>query len=209
VIELLGVGVWERGRWRVRGCCARLEGPGLVAIVAGRRDERLALLDVVAGRVVPSEGRAWINGTPLMAETASRIRRRAGVVDVATPLAPDRTVAWNVLGDVVGLPWRASAGEATPMLERVGLAVDARCLASRLDGWDRLRLLVARALRASPARLVVGEPDAHLGSDDVGRLLGLLRGMAARDRLPILVSLADASLAREADVVVTRPLSLA
>lgn len=161
---------------------------------------------------MPSEGRAWINGTPLSAETASRIRQRVGVVDLATSPAPDRTVAWNVLGSpdprgagrlgsVMSFAWLASPQVAIPMLERVGLAVDARCLASRLDGSDRIKLIVARALRGDPDRLIVGEPDAYLGPDELLRLLRLLRGLASRDRLPIFVSLADAPVVREADLI--------
>jgi ABC-type phosphate/phosphonate transport system ATPase subunit len=214
VIDLLGIGVWDRGDWRLRRLCARLEGRGLTAILADRRDERLALLDVVAGRVVPSEGRAWINGTPLSPETAARIRQRVGVVDLPTSPALDRTIAWNVLGSpdlrgtgrlgsVMSFSWLASSQAAVPMLERVGLAVDARRRASELDGWDRTRLIVARALRRHPDRLIIAEPDAHLGPGDVVRFLRLLRGLASRDRLQILVSLADVALAREAETILT------
>ena len=99
--------------------------------------------------------------------------------------------------------WLASPQLAVPILERVGLNVEARCLASQLDPWDRTRLTVARALRGNPDRLIVAEPEDHLGPDDVVRLLRLLRRLASRDRLPILVSLADAALLREVDTVLT------
>lgn len=214
MIELLGIGVRERGSWRLRRLCARLEGRGLMAVLAEQRDERVALLDVIAGRVVPSEGRAWINGTPLSPETASRIRQRVGVVDLATPPALDRTVAWNVLGfpdprgtgrigAAMTFSWLASSHVAVPILERVGLAVDARWRASQLDARDRTRLIIARALRHDPVRLIVAEPDAHLGPDEVVPFLRLLRSLASRDRLPIFVSLADLALAREAETVLT------
>ena len=109
MIELLGIGVAERGVWRLRRLCLRLEERTLVAVLSERRDQRLALLEVIGGRVVPSEGRAWINGTPLTPETAARIRRRVHVIDLARPHAMRRPAPWHVVHDRVGLAVRPRA----------------------------------------------------------------------------------------------------
>jgi ABC-type lipoprotein export system ATPase subunit len=185
MIELFGIGVHDRGIWRLRRLCLRLEERGLIAVLSESRDERTTLLEVLAGRRVPSEGRAWINGTPLSADTAPRIRQRVGVIDLTVPPTLNRMAAWQTLR------------------ERVGLAVDARRLTAEPDGWDRTRLAVARALRNNLDHVIVVEPDAHFDHDDVVRLLGYLRGLASRDRLRVLVSLADRELAGEADTALT------
>jgi len=164
VIELLGIGVAERGVWRLRRLCLRLEERALIAVLSDRRDQRLALLEVIGGRVVPSEGRAWINGTPLTAETAARVRRRVHVVDLARPRALRCPAAWHVLH------------------ERVRRAVEPR---------------------GKPECLIVAEPDAQLPRDEAATFLRFLRDLAACNRLPIVASFGDPSLAYEADTVLT------
>jgi ABC-type phosphate/phosphonate transport system ATPase subunit len=208
VIELLGIGVDKNGTWRLRRVCARFESRTFAAVLSNRRDERLTLLDVIAGREIPSEGRAWIGGIPLGADTAPRIRQRVGLVDFATSLALDRTAAWNVsgldqrsrLGRWLDLSWLTAPRTEVTALERVGLAAAAHTRASTLDAWSRIRLTVARALGSRLDHLVVPEPDAHLGPDDVQRLIELLRGLVRRDGLSVFVSFGDPDLAR-ADAV--------
>lgn len=209
MIELLGIGVAEDAAWCLRRLSARFEGRGLVAVLSARREERAAVLDVIAGRRIPTEGRAWIAGIPLGADTASRIRRRVGVVDVAAPVDPHRSVAWNVRDVERGrrVPvWprfaaMASARPALAALERVGLPRDERAPASALDAWGRIRLAVARGLRDAPDCLVVPDADAHLGHDDARRLLALLRRLVRRDGVSVYASFGDGDLAREADAV--------
>jgi ABC-type branched-subunit amino acid transport system ATPase component len=57
---------------------------------------------------------------------------------------------------------------------------------------DRLRLLVARALTRAPEHLVVSEPDAVLTRAELTVFMGLLRSIALRERLGVMVSVASA-----------------
>jgi putative ABC transport system ATP-binding protein len=213
VIELLGIGVRDRGGWCLRRVSARVEGRALVAVISERRDQRVTLLDVIAGRLVPCEGRAWIDGTPLSEDTACRVRARVGVMDLATPLALGRTAAWNVLGGArarrlggfAGLARRGSPQVAMTALQRVGLEAAARIPVADLDPRARVGVVVARALHPRPAHLVVVEPDTYLPADEVPRLFELLRSLVDRDRLSIFVSLADPSLARETSAMLSIP----
>jgi ABC-type cobalamin/Fe3+-siderophores transport system ATPase subunit len=208
VIELLGIGVHKQGAWRLRRLCARFENHAFVGVLSGTRDERLTLLDVIVGREVPSEGRAWIDGIPLGADTASRIRQRVGVVDLARPMVADRTAVWNVagrdrlgsVGDFFTRSWLASSHVAALALARVGLAAETGKRTAELDAWSRIALAVARALRGGPGRLVVAEPDAHVPAEQLSRLLQLLRTLISRDGLSVVVSLGDPDLARHTDI---------
>jgi hypothetical protein len=61
VIEVLGVGVPRQGRgWLLRRVCATLEAGELTVVTSRDPDERRALLDTVAGRLIPGERlRRW------------------------------------------------------------------------------------------------------------------------------------------------------
>jgi ABC-type thiamine transport system ATPase subunit len=80
VIELLGIGVPRRADgWILRRVSARF-GPELTVVVSSVPDERNAFLDTIAGVRVPTEGRAWIEGIPVMVATKRLLGRR--VADV-------------------------------------------------------------------------------------------------------------------------------
>ena len=58
MIELLGIAMpASAGQWLFRRLSARVDSPELIAVVSHDRDARLALLDAVTARRIPTEGR--------------------------------------------------------------------------------------------------------------------------------------------------------
>lgn len=202
MIELLGVGVHHRhGGWLVRNVCARLDAGELTLVVSPRPDERRALIEAVAGNRVPDEGRVWVNHVPLLRATARRLRGLCGLIELPGPLVGERSILWNALaptrtvralGGLLRLPRRRDRDAADVALERVGLRGRAHEPAAVLGVTDRLRLLVARALAQGPEHLVVSEPDAVLTPAELAVFIGLLRNIAERQRLGVMVSVAHA-----------------
>lgn len=206
MIELLGIGV-PRGDsgWLLHRVCATLEAGEITAVVSDRPDERRTLLDAIAGRLVPLEGRVWVSGVPLVSGAAGRVRALCGDVDPDATVSGRRSVLWNVLapssgaralGRLLRLPRRRERAAAFAALERVGLRAHADAPAEMLSPLDRFRLLTARALARRPRHLVVREPDSVLAPADIVGLMALLRGLARSERLGIVVSLADGALAQ-------------
>jgi ABC-type branched-subunit amino acid transport system ATPase component len=75
MIELLGIGIPDpAGGWLLRRVGART-GRELVIVVSARAEERRALLDTIAGRTVPCEGRAWVGGVPVTPHTRALVRK--------------------------------------------------------------------------------------------------------------------------------------
>jgi ABC-type phosphate/phosphonate transport system ATPase subunit len=206
VIELLGVGVPRTGRgWLLHRVCATLEAGELTLVQAEDPEERSALLDAITGRRVPEEGRVWVSRVPLMPDSRSQVRRLCGDVDPATGLIERRSLFWNAVAPVSGsralgrllrLPRRREREAVRTALERVGLRGRADEAVGRLSAFDRMRFLTARALARGPRHLVVREPDTAVGPEDLGGLLALLRLIARRDRLGVVVSLADTEAGR-------------
>jgi len=206
MIELLGVGVrGGDGRWLLHRVCARWAPGQLVLVVSESPAERLALLDTVAGAVVPEEGRAWLYGIPLSRETAALVRSRAGDVDLRLEPAGNRSVLWNTLAagrpglrtlrGLLRLPRPGERQAAMSALSQVGLDVPTDP-ADRLDREGRARLSLARALLRGAERLVVRDADVVLGVPDAERLLAVLRSVTRADRLLAVGSVSSLALAR-------------
>jgi|RhiMetdeSRZDD1v2_1073273.scaffolds.fasta_scaffold16202_3 ABC-type phosphate/phosphonate transport system ATPase subunit len=206
MIELLGVGVPRRnGGWLLHRVCATLEAGELTTVLSADAEERRALLDAVAGRRLPHEGRVWIDRVPVMPESLGRVHRLCGGIDPADGLVPRRSVFWNALapasgpralGRLLRLPRRRERDAVRGALERVELQARLDDPVSALSAFERLRLVVARALARRPHYLVVRDPDTALSADEAGALLGLLRLLARSDRLGVVVSLADGASSR-------------
>jgi ABC-type phosphate/phosphonate transport system ATPase subunit len=209
VIELLGIGVPDDGGgWWLHRVCTRIGSGRLGAVLSTRPEERRALLDVVAGRRLAEEGRAWIAGVPATADTVRRLRALVAEVDLGpTGIAARRSVLWNVLaaagarrGGIAGLlrvPRPAERRLARDLLEALGLVGHAEMPASALDPLERALLALARALVREPEILVVHDLEDALGRAAAPSFLRRLRVIAGTRRLLVLVSLTSDDLARQ------------
>ena len=203
MIELLGVGVRrDRATWLLRNVCARLEAGELTLVASPEPQGRRALIDAVAGRRVPDEGRVWVNHVPLLRANARRVRGLCGLVELPGRLVGERSILWNALaptgagralGGLLRLPRRQDRNAVQAALERVGLRGRAQDPAAVLGVADRLRLLLARALAQDPEHLVVSEPDAVLTPPELAVFMGLLGRIARVERLGVMVSVANAT----------------
>lgn len=203
MIELLGVGVRHRkGGWLVRNVCARLDAGELTLVVSAQPEGRRAVIEALAGNRVPDEGRLWMNHVPLLRATARRLRRLCGLIELPGRLVGERSILWNALaptntarriGGLLRLPGRRDRHAVDVALERVGLRGRSHEPAAVLAVADRLRLLVARALAQDPEHLVISEPDVVLTPVELTVFIGLLRSIAHRQRLGVVVSLANAT----------------
>jgi ABC-type phosphate/phosphonate transport system ATPase subunit len=206
MIELLGVGVpRDGGGWRVRRVCAHIRPGELTAVVSRDRHEGQAIFDAITGRRIPVEGRIWVNGVPLMRETASRVRGLVGEARIDARLSEGRSLFWNALAApgqsvrlVHGLLRYPQPSERHAVRRALGLvSLEARA-------WDRVRTLdtsarasfaLARALAMAPAYIVIGD----LAVGDIAeavRVLAQARRLAESERVGIVVGLPDLELAR-------------
>jgi phosphonate transport system ATP-binding protein len=208
MIELLGVGApREDGGWRLHRVCTSFRRGEVTLVLSRLPEERDALLDAVAARIVPDEGRVWVSRVPVSRDTVRRIRGMVAEADVHTRPVEHRSLLWNVLvagksghralPGLLRLPRKSERLAARRALERVGLAGRELETASALGPVDRARLALASALISAPEVLLVREIDRGFDNADAAALRALLRSLALRDRLAVLASAATPAFATD------------
>jgi len=197
------------------------EGPALGCRIAdlsvsrgGRPVLRAVNLAIMPGEVIALEGASGAGKTTLIRAIARLIPstgtietggRRPSLIFQHHALAGRLSVEANTLVGALGRVgfWRSAFG-AWPAAERalarrhldaVGLAgLEAR-RADQLSGGQRQRVAIARALMQGAPLLLADEPVANLDPENAEAILGLLRALARREGIAILVSLHQPDLA--------------
>ncbi len=114
-------------------------------------------------RVIPTSGRAVVNGIDVVAHPA-RAKQAIGVVSQANTLDQGLNVWENLYfhGRYFGLGAKRSRAAADELLERFRLADRKTADVEALSGGMARRLMVARALLHRPAVIFLDEPTAGL-----------------------------------------------
>jgi branched-chain amino acid transport system ATP-binding protein len=166
-----------------------LEVPaGTVTAVLGANGAgKTTLLRTVSGLVRPREGSVRVDGEEITGLAVEQIVRRGlGHVPEGRGVIGELNVEENLR---LGGLWRRR--EATPLSELYDLfprlAERRRQPASTLSGGERQMLSIARALIARPRVLLLDEPSLGLAPVLVAQIMGLVRRLADRFALAVLL----------------------
>jgi ABC-type polar amino acid transport system ATPase subunit len=157
------------------GSCTVLCGPS--------GSGKSTLLRCLNGLEEWEEGDVVIGGTPVAHRTRDlrRLRREVGMVFQSFNLFPHLDALTNVTiaPRVVGRRNRAEAERAgMALLERVGLADQARKLPADLSGGQQQRVAIARALAMQPRALLFDEPTSALDPESIKEVLDIMVELA-------------------------------
>ncbi|MGF1482703.1 MAG: amino acid ABC transporter ATP-binding protein [Cyanophyceae cyanobacterium] len=139
------------------------------------------------------KGRIEIDGTKISHDSKGieKVRREVGMVFQQFNLFPHLTVLKNVtLGPthLRGISQSAAKAQAMELLERVGIARQAKKYPGQLSGGQQQRVAIARALAMQPKVMLFDEPTSSLDPEMVREVLDVMRGLAQEGMTMVCVT---------------------
>ena len=182
------------GNQVLRGVSLSVEA-GFTGLIGPNGAGKTTLLNVVSGYVAPGQGRVVLGGEPITGLRPHQVAGRGIARTFQTPkLVRELTVLENVM---LGLDGRAgwlgggrrarAAERAGALLEHFGLGAWRDREAASLPLSSQKVVEVARALVANPRVVLLDEPAAGLGVEDVDRLIRPLQRHAEEHSLAVLI----------------------
>jgi glutamate transport system ATP-binding protein len=176
---------------------------GEVVVVIGPSGSGKSTLCRTINRLEPIDsGRIAVDGQPLPEEgkALARLRADVGMVFQSFNLFAHKTVLQNVsLGPIKVKGVSKSEAERTAMtlLERVGVADQARKYPAQLSGGQQQRVAIARALAMGPKVILFDEPTSALDPEMVNEVLDVMTALA-REGMTMVVVTHEMGFARKA-----------
>ena len=166
-----------------------------VGIVGKSGSGKSTLLNMVGGIDRPTSGAVTVSGASiggLSHDTLAAWRgRHIGIVFQFFQLLPTLTAAENVMlpMDFAGtIPARQRLERAMRLLERVGVADQARKVPAALSGGQQQRVAIARALANDPPVILADEPTGNLDSSTGAEIFRLFGALAAEGKTVVVVT---------------------
>jgi ribose transport system ATP-binding protein len=169
--------------------------PGKVTILLGENGAgKSTLARVIAGVYRPDDGSMTLDAHPyLPSGPGEAMAAGIGMIHQETSLLPNLSVAENIFlgrqprrGPVIHN--RAMRDAARRQLDRLGLEVDPATPVGRLSVAARQQVEIAKALSLDARILILDEPTAALGGEEVDRLFGLIGDLRSHGVAFIYVS---------------------
>jgi glutamate transport system ATP-binding protein len=147
-------------------------------------------------------GSIVIDGVRLPEEGAelAKLRADVGMVFQSFNLFAHKTVLENVTLApirVKRMSRKAADAKAMELLERVGVANQARKMPAQLSGGQQQRVAIARSLAMSPKLILLDEPTSALDPEMINEVLDVMVGLA-KDGMTMIVVTHEMGFARKA-----------
>lgn len=138
-------------------------------------------------------GEILIEGQPLPQEgkELAAMRAELGMVFQSFNLFAHMSILQNVtLGptEVLGLPKAEAEERAMELLERVGVASQARKVPAQLSGGQQQRVAIARSLAMHPKAMLFDEPTSALDPEMINEVLDVMVDLARQGMTMIVVT---------------------
>ena len=166
-----------------------------VVIVGPSGSGKSTLLNILSGIDRPTAGEVHIGDTAIHRLSENEMSvwrgRNVGIVFQFFQLLPTLTAEENVClpMDFSNIwPARERKGRALELLERMGVADQAKKLPETLSGGQRQRVAIARALANDPPLVVADEPTGNLDSHTSDEVLQLFTKLSAGGKTVMMVT---------------------
>lgn len=175
--------------------------PGeILALIGPNGAGKTTLVRAVSGTVPIISGRVCVDGQDLSQFTTSQRARLLAVVPQARQLGGAYTVEQAVMmGRTAYMSWLGRESESDKAavhlaLHQANLEDFAHRSIAQLSGGEQQRVLLARALAQSTPVLLLDEPTNHLDLQHQTNLLSLVKNLAQKKQLSVMMAMHDLNL---------------
>ncbi|MEB3263875.1 MAG: urea ABC transporter ATP-binding protein UrtD [Synechococcus sp.] len=197
LLELRGVSVSFDGFWALNDLNLRLAPGELRAVIGPNGAGKTTFLDVITGKVRPTQGDVLFRGRSLVGQSEHRISRLGIGRKFQTPrvyqnLTPRRNLELAVsrrsspFDLLFGRLQPAERDRVQELLETVGLEAYAHLSAGGLSHGQKQWLEIAMLVAQAPQVLLVDEPVAGLTDEETELTAALLRQLAGEHTVLVI-----------------------
>ena len=176
----------------VRSVSLTLES-GTFTVLNGKSGSgKTTLLNMLAGLLIPSEGRVYLDKTDLYAledKDLSGLRnKRISVIPQGRSSVDTLSVYENILLPGILYGGAPLTEEAENWMEVLGISGLRNALPAELSGGELRRMAIARTLTASPEVILADEPTGDLDDDNTTVVLTAFQQAAKAGKTVLVVS---------------------
>lgn len=180
----------------------RFDEGELVTIIGPSGSGKSTLLRCINGLETITNGELIVLGNNIAEDRSSirKVRREIGMVFQHFELYPHLTVLENVTlapTKVRGLSKEEAHSEAERFLTRVNMWDKKDSRPSQLSGGQQQRVAIARGLAMRPKAMLFDEPTSALDPETIGDVLDVMRDIAEKDKMTMIVVTHEMGFARE------------
>lgn len=162
----------------------------VIAVVGANGAGKTTLMSVIAGLLRPTQGKVSFAGSDITGKPAHELTDMGlAMVSEGGRLFPFMTVQENL--ELGGYTKRVRAGNSGRMAEMIELfpilGERRHQLAGKLSGGERQMCAIARAVMSRPRLLLLDEPSVGLSPLMVERVFEIVRTLAERERLTMVL----------------------
>ena len=175
------------------------------SVVGKSGSGKTTLLSLLAGLDNPTEGQILVGDRDVAKIDRDKYRlEHVSVIYQAYNLFPLLTAIENVMFplEYKKMPKAEARRKAIEKLESVGLdASKHKRLPSMLSGGEQQRVAIARALANDTEFILADEPTGNLDTENSANIVSLLKDLAKKENVCVIVVTHDMDVASEADIM--------
>ena len=193
-VELINISKSFGGVAALKNVTLRILPGEIHSLVGENGAGKSTLMKILSGAYVKDSGRILINGSEVQIKNTNQSKRLGiGIIYQEFSLVPELTVAENIFLNNLGntgswVKWRKINRDAENIINRIGFSLNPSLKVSDISIAQQQIVEIAKALSRNISVLILDEPSAVLGPQEVQKLFDTLKRLRNKGVAVIYIS---------------------